>query len=76
MIHFRALDIRSSRKNRRMLNLVIRASDMGAPPLHNDVDVRIFVEDVNDHGPRFEKDLYNIQIPENTDGGAPILLVH
>ena len=48
---------------------------MGSPSLHNDVDVRIFVEDVNDHGPRFEKDLYSIQIPENIEGGVPIIQV-
>ena len=73
---FRALDVRANRKNRRMLDLVVRASDMGSPPLYNDVDVRIFVEDVNDHGPRFEKDLYNVEIPENTKGGIPILKVY
>ena len=59
-----------------MLDLVVRASDMGSPPLYNDVDVRIFVEDINDHGPRFEKDLYNVEIPENTNGGTSILKVY
>ena len=58
-----------------MLNLIIRASDLGSPSLHNDVEVRIFVEDVNDHGPRFKNDHYDIQIPENIQGGAPILKV-
>ena len=72
----RALDVRGNRKNRRMIDLVVRASDMGSPPLYNDVDVRIFVEDINDHGPRFEKDLYNVKIPENTKGGIPILKVY
>ena len=56
-----------------MLDLVVRASDMGSPPLYNDVDVRIFVEDINDHGPRFENDLYYVEIPEDTKGGTSIL---
>jgi hypothetical protein len=58
-----------------MLNLIIRASDLGSPSLYNDVEVQIFVEDVNDHGPRFKKDLYDIKIPENIQGGVPILKV-
>ena len=62
--------------NRRMLDLVIRATDMGSPPLHNDVDVKIFVEDVNDHGPRFEQDQYYLEIPEDIEGGVPILQVY
>ena len=59
-----------------MLDLIIRASDMGSPSLHNDVDVRIFVEDVNDHGPRFERDQYHLEIPEDIEGGVPILQVY
>ena len=58
-----------------MLNLIIRAYDLGSPSLFNDVEVSISVEDVNDHGPRFKKDLYEIKIPENIQGGAPILKV-
>ena len=49
---------------------------MGSPPLHNDVDVRIFVEDVNDYGPRFEQDQYYLEIPEDIEGGVPILQVY
>ena len=61
--------------DRRLIKLVVRASDLGSPSLHNDVELRIFVEDVNDHGPRFEKDFYDVIIPENIKGGAPILKV-
>ena len=58
-----------------MLNLIIRASDLGSPSLYNDAEVRIFVEDVNDHGPRFTKDMYDVKIPENIKAGSPILMV-
>ena len=58
-----------------MLRLIVRASDLGSPTLYNDAEIRIFVEDVNDHGPRFENDLYYIKIPENVEVGKPILRV-
>ena len=58
-----------------MVRLLVRASDLGSPPLHTDTEIRIFVEDVNDHGPRFEKDLYNVKIPENIESGTSFLTV-
>ena len=62
-------------KRRRLFKLVVRASDLGTPSLYNDVEIRIFVLDINDHGPRFEKDIYSVQIPENIKGGTPIIQV-
>ena len=60
-------------QRRRLLNLKVRAYDLGTPSLHTEVEVRIFVLDRNDHGPKFEKDLYTVNIPEDTEGGTPII---
>ena len=62
-------------QRRRLLNLKVRAYDLGAPSLHSEVEVRIFVLDRNDHGPKFEKDLYTVNIPEDIEGGTPIIKV-
>ena len=62
-------------QRRRLLNLKVRAYDLGTPSLHTEVEVRIFVLDRNDHGPKFEKDLYTVKIREDTEGGTPIIKV-
>ncbi|KAG8235451.1 hypothetical protein J437_LFUL011362 [Ladona fulva] len=59
----------------REINLVIRAKDLGSPPLHTDVPAIIYVHDVNDHSPKFEKPHYMQSIPEVMGGGTSIMQV-
>ncbi|XP_046405905.1 cadherin-23 [Ischnura elegans] len=57
------------------INLVIRAQDQGNPPLHTDVPLIIYLLDMNDHGPVFEKSHYQRAIYEDMSGGTSILQV-
>ncbi|KAI4457764.1 fat atypical cadherin-related [Holotrichia oblita] len=64
-----------SEENVRQLKLIVRASDLGMPTLFSDVPLTIYIQDVNDHAPIFEKLFYNVTIPENTSSGVMILQV-
>lgn len=64
-----------SEENVRQLKLIVRASDLGMPTLFSDVALTIYVQDINDHAPIFEKLFYNVTIPENTSSGVRILQV-
>ena len=69
------IDNSINNQGRRLFKLIVRAYDLGTPSLHNDVEIRIFVLDVNDHGPRFQQDVYRVKIPENIKGGTSIIKV-
>ncbi|GFG38793.1 hypothetical protein Cfor_02805 [Coptotermes formosanus] len=61
--------------NVRPISLVVQAQDMGTPSLSSQVLVTIYVQDVNDHAPHFEKNEYIRSIPEDIQGGSSILQV-
>lgn len=63
------------KENVRTLLLTLRARDWGTPSLYTDVPLYIYVEDVNDNPPVFEETYYNVSLPEDVNGGVPILQV-
>lgn len=63
------------KENIRKLFLTVRAKDKGIPSLYSDVEVLVYVEDVNDNAPQFEYMYYNKSIAENVPSGTAILTV-
>ncbi|XP_033230917.1 cadherin-23 isoform X2 [Belonocnema kinseyi] len=59
----------------RPLRLTIRAKDMGSPSLSSDVPLIIYLKDVNDNAPGFERAVYKRNIPEDLPGGTTVLQV-
>ncbi|XP_060850417.1 cadherin-23-like [Rhopalosiphum padi] len=62
--------------NLRPINLVIQAQDHGLPSLSDETHVIIYVEDVNDFGPKFESNNYETIISEDLVGGSTVLEVN
>lgn len=61
--------------NLRPINLVIQAQDHGLPSLFDETHVIVYVEDINDFGPKFESSSYETTISEDLVGGSTILQV-
>ncbi|XP_024946017.1 cadherin-23 isoform X2 [Cephus cinctus] len=59
----------------RPLRLIVRARDMGSPSLSSDAPLIIYLKDVNDNAPAFERTLYKRSIPEDLSGGTTVLQV-
>ena len=59
----------------RKMNLLVRATDMGSPPLWTNVAVLIFVHDVNDFAPVFTSPLYATNVSEDIAPGSSVLQV-
>lgn len=68
-----------SRKRRHMergiheIDLLIRARDSGIPMLSTVVPVLVYVHDVNDNPPIFQKNFYHKVIPEDAPSGSSVL---
>lgn len=58
-----------------VLELTIRARDFGSPSLSTTVPLSIYLQDMNDHGPVFARQAYEVAIPETSAPGTPILQV-
>lgn len=67
--------INSINGNLRPINLVIQAQDHGLPSLSDETHVIVYVEDVNDFGPKFENIRYETTISEDLVGGSTVLQV-
>lgn len=71
--------VSQSRKRRHMergiheIDLLIRARDSGIPMLSTVVPVIIYVHDVNDNPPIFQRNFYHKLIPEDAPSGSSIL---
>lgn len=61
--------------NLRPIILVIQAQDHGTPSLSDETHVVVYVEDVNDFGPKFESQNYETTISEDLVGGSTVLQV-
>lgn len=59
----------------RTISLKVRARDWGTPSLFTDAPLTVYVQDVNDHAPFFEKDHYALSVPENIQSETSILKV-
>uniref|UniRef100_H3BYS3 Protocadherin 7 n=1 Tax=Tetraodon nigroviridis TaxID=99883 RepID=H3BYS3_TETNG len=53
--------------------LTLRVRDGGDPPRSSQAILRVMITDVNDNSPRFEKSVYEADLPENSPPGSPIL---
>lgn len=67
--------VNSINGNLRPINLVVQAQDHGLPSLSDETHVVIYVEDVNDFGPKFESQNYETSISEDLSGGSTVLKV-
>lgn len=61
--------------NVRQIHLTLRANDLGQPSLATEAPLVIYVQDINDHAPRFEYELYERTIPEDLPGGTSMIQV-
>uniref|UniRef100_A0A182QBJ4 Cadherin domain-containing protein n=1 Tax=Anopheles farauti TaxID=69004 RepID=A0A182QBJ4_9DIPT len=59
----------------RTISLTVEAADEGDPTLASQVEVTVYVQDVNDYAPVFLESQYMIVIPEDTPSGLPVLRV-
>ena len=59
----------------RPINLTVRASDKGDPPLFTDTHVLIFVHDVNDFAPAFSRPTYSLTVAEDAAPGSTVVQV-
>ncbi|XP_072920964.1 protocadherin-7b isoform X1 [Hemitrygon akajei] len=61
------------RELRDSYELRLRASDGGRSPRSSSALLRVLISDVNDNSPRFERQLYEARLPENSPAGSRIL---
>ncbi|XP_037943445.1 cadherin-23-like [Teleopsis dalmanni] len=59
----------------REIDLLVRARDSGIPMLSTVVPVLIYVQDINDNPPIFQKNFYAKTIPEDLPGSSSVLQV-
>lgn len=67
--------VRQANADMREIELLIRARDSGIPMLSTVVPVLIYVQDVNDNPPIFQKNFYTKTVPEDLPGGSSVLQV-
>lgn len=60
----------------RPIKVTIKATDLGTPSLSSNVSLIVYLKDVNDNTPAFERDFYKRSIPEDLPGGTSILQVN
>ncbi|XP_069185641.1 cadherin-23 isoform X4 [Procambarus clarkii] len=59
----------------RYFNLTVKAFDLGERPLSSEATALVYVADVNDHAPQFDRVLYRKAIPEDTPPGTSVTQV-
>lgn len=76
-LDYEALPISQGHKETsvRPLRLTVRARDMGSPSLSSDAPLIIYLKDINDNAPAFERTLYKRSIPEDLPGGTSVVQV-
>lgn len=76
-LDYEALPISQGHKETsvRPLRLTVRARDMGTPSLSSDAPLIIYLKDINDNPPAFERTLYKRSIPEDLPGGTSVVQV-
>lgn len=72
-VDFEKIESNGASTNTRAINLKVRARDWGTPSLYTDAPLTIYVQDINDHPPSFEKDLYKTTVPENLPSESSVL---
>jgi len=59
----------------RPFRLLVAATDLGQPPLTSQSHVTVFVVDVNDHAPAFQRESYAAAVDEDAVAGDRIIQV-
>lgn len=59
----------------RPIYMRVLARDDGIPSMSSNVSVIVYLHDINDNAPQFERDFYAVSILENTEGGTSITRV-
>ncbi|XP_017865167.1 PREDICTED: cadherin-23 [Drosophila arizonae] len=67
--------VRQTNADMREIDLLVRARDSGIPMLSTVVPVLIYLQDVNDNPPIFQKSFYAKTVPEDMPGGSSVLQV-
>ncbi|XP_028657827.1 protocadherin-7b isoform X1 [Erpetoichthys calabaricus] len=63
------------REQRDSYELTLRVRDGGDPARSSQAILRVLITDFNDNSPRFEKSVYEADLPENSSPGTPILQI-
>ncbi|XP_027709397.1 protocadherin beta-2-like [Vombatus ursinus] len=58
------------------IRLTLTALDGGSPPRSGTAQIRVLIVDVNDNTPEFERQNYDVRIPENSPPGSLVVVVH
>lgn len=58
------------------ITLFIQARDSGIPSMSSVVPVYIYIQDVNDNTPIFQKSFYSKTVPEDLQGGSSVIQVN
>ncbi|XP_069725219.1 protocadherin beta-15-like [Phaenicophaeus curvirostris] len=69
------LDRQLDREEQPQLNLILTASDGGSPPRSGTAHVQIVVLDSNDNTPVFSREVYEVQLAENSPPGQLVVRV-
>uniref|UniRef100_A0A0K0EWQ0 Flamingo-like protein FMI-1 (inferred by orthology to a C. elegans protein) n=1 Tax=Strongyloides venezuelensis TaxID=75913 RepID=A0A0K0EWQ0_STRVS len=56
-------------------SLEVMAIDQGDAPLNSTIKIQIIIKDINDNIPLFEKEIYEITMPEDVQKGSQILIL-
>ncbi|XP_018592902.2 protocadherin-1 isoform X1 [Scleropages formosus] len=63
------------REQKDSYDLSIKVVDGGSPPRYSSALLRIIITDANDNAPKFEKSIYEAELPENSPVGHSVLQV-
>ncbi|XP_012501242.1 PREDICTED: protocadherin Fat 4-like [Propithecus coquereli] len=69
------LDKALDREEQPEIRLTLTAMDGGSPPRTGTSQVVIVILDINDNAPEFPQRLYEVQVPENSPIGSPVITV-
>ncbi|XP_071615287.1 protocadherin beta-16-like [Heliangelus exortis] len=69
------LERQLDREEQRELNLLLTATDGGSPPRSGTARIRIVVLDANDNNPKFDQDIYEVRVSENSPLGQLVVRV-
>ncbi|XP_062941542.1 protocadherin beta-18 [Cynocephalus volans] len=69
------LDQSLDREKEPELSLTLTALDGGSPPRSGTTLIRVVVLDINDNAPKFERPVYEVQVPENSPVDSLVIKV-
>ncbi|XP_039632248.1 protocadherin-10-like [Polypterus senegalus] len=64
------------REKKSVHNLILTALDCGIPALSGSINITVTILDENDNAPKFEKQIYEVEVSENTLTGATFVTLN